>query len=88
MKNYKHLVRCIISKHTTAMIQSEHAEPETHQELYELMVEGCAFILTEMLLDDKLTPMEYNATRNELAKTLWAMFETPISAEWAAGLLT
>lgn len=81
MKNYTHLIRRIICEHTEAMIQSEHAEPETHQALYELMVEGCAFILTEMLLDGKLTPMEYNATRNELAKTLWSLFETPISEE-------
>lgn len=81
MKIPKYEVRKIITEHTNAMIQSTHYIPDNHQELYETMVEGCAFILTEGLLDGTYTPMEYNAIRNELAKVLWNMFEKHITSE-------
>ncbi len=83
MKNPKSEARKIISEHTDAMIQSTHYTPDNHQELYEIMVEGCAYILTEGLLDGTYTPMEYNAIRNELADVLWNMFEKHINAECA-----
>jgi hypothetical protein len=80
--NPKFEARKIISEHTDAMIQSTHYIPDNHQELYETMVEGCAFILTEWFLDGRYTPMEYNAIRNELAEVLWNMFEKHINAEF------
>ena len=75
MKNPKHLARRIISKHTEATMNCTEYHPENNRELYDIMVGGCAFILTEKFLNGELTPMEYNDVRNELADMLWKLFE-------------
>lgn len=81
MVNPKFEARNIIAEHTGAYMQSTESRPENNQELYEDMVEGCAFVLTEWFIDGKYTPMEYNAIRNELGKVLWDLFEKHINAE-------
>lgn len=74
-KNIKHLARRIVHEHTEAMMKSIELTTDNYDDLYENMVEGCAFILSEKLLDGKITPMEYNDIRNELCNTLWSIFE-------------
>ena len=81
MKNTKHLARRIIHQHTEAMMSSVEFCPKNNRELYDEMVDNCAFILTEKLLDGELTPMEYNDTRNELAGLLWKIFEPLLSKD-------
>ena len=71
----------IIYKRTEAFIYGINFECDNNQTLYDRMVEECAFILTEKLLDDTYTPMQYNAVRNELAKMLWNVFGKYINEE-------
>lgn len=66
--------RRIISDHTAAYISGIHFEPKDATELWEVMVEECAFILTEDFLDGKYTAMQYNAIRNELSDILNGIF--------------
>lgn len=79
--NYNLEARNIICKRTEAFIFGINFECDDNQALYNLMVEECAFILTEKLLDGTYTPMQYNAVRNELAKMLWNVFEKYINEE-------
>jgi len=74
MKNMKHLARCIIHEHTEATMNSVEFHPDNDRELYDYMVEGCAFIISEKFIDGELTPMEYNDLRNEVADILWKIF--------------
>ena len=45
------------------------------------MYSECAFILTEDLLEGKLTPMQYATVRNELGLIIWDLFKESIEAE-------
>lgn len=47
MKNPKVLARLIISKHPEATMRCTEYHPKNNRELYDIMVEECAFILTE-----------------------------------------
>lgn len=73
--------RDIIAEHTEGLMKSTHLERETNSELYDVMVEGCSFILTERLLEGKYTPMQYNDIRNVLGNMLWTIFEAHITKE-------
>ena len=64
----------IIMAHTEAMISGVNYEPDNAEELYDYMVEECAYILTTKLLSKEYTPMQYNAIRNELGDQLWDIF--------------
>ena len=66
--------RKIISEHTEGVMSAAHYEPESEDELWQFMLQECAFILTEDFLKGKYTPMEYNAIRNEVAKLLNGIF--------------
>lgn len=66
--------KLIISDHIAGMMQAGCGHPEDEKELYETMVEECAYILTTQLIEGKLSPMEYNATRNALSNILWDVF--------------
>lgn len=79
--NYSLEARNIIYKLTETFITGINLECDNNQTLYDIMVEECAFILTEKLLDGTYTPMQYNAVRNELAKMLWNVFEKYINEE-------
>ena len=81
MKNIDLEARRIISEHTNATIQCTEHKFTTNQELYEYMVDGCAYILTEGLFDGTYTPKEYNDIRNKLATLLWSTFEKHIHDE-------
>lgn len=63
----------ILSEHTAAFMQSVILEPKSEMELWEAMVNECAYILTDRLLKKEITLMEYSAIRNELASLLWAI---------------
>lgn len=75
MKDAKILARSIVRKHTTFVMTHCESHPESTQELYRDMLEGCASILTEKFLNGELTPMEYNDTSNELYNLLWKVFK-------------
>lgn len=79
--NYSLEARNIICNRTEAFIFGHNLECDNNQALYDIMVEECAFILTEKLLDGTYTPMQYNAIRNELAKMLWNVFEKYINED-------
>lgn len=74
----------IIRRHTEAYLQGCHAEYESNRDMMDSMYGECAFILTDDLLERKLTPMQYAAVRNELGKMIWDIFEPYIKAEKAA----
>lgn len=73
--------RDIIAEHTEGLMKSTHLERETNSELYDMMIEGCSFILTERLLEGKYTPMQYNDIRNVLGSIIWTLFEAHINEE-------
>ena len=73
--------RNIIAEHTEALMKSTCLERETNMDLYDVMIEGCSYILTEALLEGKYTPMQYNAIRNELADMIWNIFKPHIDKE-------
>lgn len=64
----------IIMDHTGAFMSGVECNPENEAELYDIMVEECAYLLTTKLLSHEYTPMEYNAIRNELGKQLADVF--------------
>lgn len=78
----KVFARSIISQHTEDMMHSSRYAPESNEDLYEYMVYECADILVEDLLDGEISPMEYNAIRNEIAEMLWNTFKSHVEAEW------
>ena len=67
--------RSIIHQVTTSMMKSVDFNPDNHDDLYDCMVEECAFILSERFLDGVYTPLQYNRLRNTIAKMLWNIFE-------------
>lgn len=75
MPYIKNMARDIICEHTKAMMRGAEYNPKDAHELYDHMVDECSFIITERLIDGKLTPLEYNELRNELADMLWKIFE-------------
>ena len=68
-------VREIISIHTSSLIRDLEYTPESYRELYDFMVNDCGAILADHLVEHVYSPMEYNAIRNCLAKTLWELFK-------------
>lgn len=77
----KNMARDIICEVTKSRMSSTEYHPDNNRELYETMKNECAFIITERLIDGKLTPMEYNELRNELADILWKIFAPHIENE-------
>ena len=72
--DYNLQARIIIRKHTAGYMSSAIYKPENATELWETMIQECAYILTEDFLNGKYTPMQYNAIRNELANVLNGIF--------------
>ena len=66
--------RAIIQHHTCSVMNCGNYNPMNEDELYDFMLEECAYILTENFLDGRFTPMEYNAIRNELAQIIFELF--------------
>lgn len=81
MKDIVQEAHGIIREHTAAYMTAIEYLPTSISELYEDMVDECAYILSQKFIDGEYTPMEYNAIRNELGKLLWNLFEEPIHAE-------
>ena len=81
MFNPKTKARQVLCDTTEAFMCCMRPEYENHQQLHDALVENCAFILTEELLNGELKPMEYNSVRNELAEMLWQLFEPYINDE-------
>lgn len=71
----------IIMEHMEAYLQGCHAEYDSNIAMMEDMYHECAFILTNKLLEGKLTPMQVAAVRNELGTMIWDVFMSYASAE-------
>jgi len=82
----KYEAKRIFYDHTAAMIQGVSLTNPTAMELYNYVVDECAFILCDRLIRGVYTPLEYNAIREELATLLWGIFENYVVAEETAEL--
>lgn len=71
----------IIMEHMEAYLQGCHAEYDNNTAMMEDMYHECAFILTNHLLEGKLTPLQVAATRNSLCAMIWSVFELYVKAE-------
>ena len=71
----------IFIEHTTAMISGCTTEFEKATELAEYIASEAAYILCDDLFNKKITPMEYNAVRNELTKLLDTIFKDDFEKE-------
>ena len=71
----------IIMRHMEAYMQGCHAEYDTNRTMMEDMYHECAFILTDDMLEGKLTPMQVAAVRNVLIGMIWGIFEPYVNAE-------
>lgn len=80
----EHLAKKIIACHTEGYLQGIHAEYDDNRAMMEDMYSKCASILTDELLEGKLTPMQFAAVRNELGTMIWNIFKDAINAEDAA----
>lgn len=66
---------------TSACISGVEPNPTNSGELYDTMVEEISYNLTNDFIEGKLSPMEYNSVRNDIARILWAAFEKAICDE-------
>lgn len=73
--------RSILYRHTHGFMSSTEYHPESNEELLDTMLSECGAILTDELLNGKLTPMQYNDVRNCLAEMLWDTFKPSIEEE-------
>lgn len=74
----------IIYNHTNAYTCGNPVEYPNNRVMMEHMCEDCAYVLTDYLLEGKLSPLQYAAVRNELGKMIWKIFEPHIKAEYEA----
>ena len=73
--NIEFEARRIIAMHTAGYMASVNYVPESMHDMWENMIDECAYILTEKFLDGEYTPMQYNNIRNTMAKMLDDIFE-------------
>lgn len=71
----------IIMEHMEGYLHGCHAEYANNREMMDDMYRECAFILTNHLLEGKLTPLQTASTRNALGTMIWNVFENCICAE-------
>lgn len=77
----KYKAKEIIMEHMEAYLQGCHAEYDNNRAMMEDMYEQCASILTNHMLEGKLTPLQIAAVRNELISMIWNIFEPYVNAE-------
>lgn len=77
----KHKAKEIIVCHTECYLQGIHAEYDNNRAMMEDMYGECASVLTDELLEGKLTPMQFAAVRNELGTMIWNIFKPYVNAE-------
>lgn len=71
----------IIMEHMEGYLQGCHAEYDNNKAMMEDMYHECAFILTNHMLEGKLTPLQTAAVRNALGSMIWVIFESYVNAE-------
>lgn len=64
----------IIIDHAKGFMSCGDYNPDTTDDLWDTMLHECAFVLVKRFVDGMYTPMEFNAVRNELAKTINDLF--------------
>ena len=77
----KDVAREIIMRHMEGYMYGCHAEYDTNRAMMDDMYHECAFILTDDLMEGKLTPLQAAAVRNELASMIWGIFENYVNEE-------
>lgn len=73
--------KAIIMRHMEGYLQGCYTEYPNNRAMMEDMYRECAFILTNDLLEGKLTPLQVAAVRNVLGSMIWDVFESYINAE-------
>lgn len=77
----EHVASEIIMRHMEGYMQGCYAEYGNNKAMMEDMYRECAFILTNDLLEGKLTPLQVAAVRNALGSMIWGIFESYVNAE-------
>lgn len=77
----EHQAKEIIMEHMNAYLYGCHAEYANNKAMMDDMYHECAFILTNHMLEGKLTPLQVAAVRNELGEMIWKVFESYVNAE-------
>jgi hypothetical protein len=71
----------IIMEHMEGYMHGCHAEYDTNRQMMNDMYHECAFILTNKMLEGKLTPMQVAAVRNVLIGMIWNVFKSYVNAK-------
>lgn len=71
----------IIMEHMEGYLQGCHAEYDNNKAMMEDMYHECAFIMTNHMLEGKLTPLQTASVRNVLGSMIWGIFESYVNAE-------
>lgn len=63
--------RLIVEEHVAGYMSGGIFETENEDELYDMMVKECSFILVDKRLKGEYTPIQFNKIRNELASLIY-----------------
>lgn len=77
----EHVAKETIMRHMEGYMQGCYTEYNTNRDMMEDMYRECAFILTDDLLEGKLTPLQTAAVRNVLMGMIWDIFKSYVNAE-------
>ncbi len=77
----EHSAKKIIMEHMEGYLQGCYAEYDNNQAMMDDVYHECAFILTNRLLEGKLTPLQVAAVRNVLGSMIWDTFKPYIEEE-------
>ena len=74
--NYKYEAEKILQEHTEAVMRcTSDMSFDCEDEMFDLVMRECAFILTQKLIEGEYTPLQYNEVRNALAALLNKIFK-------------
>jgi predicted HAD superfamily hydrolase len=71
----------IIAEHMEGYLHGCYAEYTSNRDIMDDMYHECASILTNYMLEGKLTPRQVIAVRNVLMDMIWNVFRDYINAE-------
>ena len=71
----------IIIRHMDGYLHGCHTEYDTNEAMMDDMYYECAAILTDDLMEGKLTPLQVATVRNILIEMIWNIFESYVEAE-------
>lgn len=71
----------IIADHMEGYLHGCYAEYTSNRDIMDDMYHECASILTDYMLEGKLTPRQVIAVRNVLMDMIWDVFKDYVNAE-------